>query len=195
MKFAKRMDQFGEGIFSTLLEMKKKRLSEGKPVIDLSVGAPNIPPAPHIIHALLEAAEKPENYVYAIQDLPELREAAALWYRRRYQVELDPETEIISLLGSQDGLAHIALSILDEGDLMLVPDPCYPVFADGPKIAGAELYYIDVYKRQDEILADPGDRGCCRSYFCLEVRLVQYAGDPGRPFYPEAGGLYEAVYS
>ncbi len=152
MRFAKRMEQFGEGIFSSLLAMKKERLAEGKPVIDLSVGTPNIPPAPHIIEALTEAAKDEKNYIYAIQDLPELRQAAAQWYRRRYRVELDPETEILALLGSQDGLAHIALSILDEGDLMLVPDPCYPVFADGPKLAGAEIYYMPQRKENGYII-------------------------------------------
>ena len=120
--------------------------------MDLSVGTPNIPPAPHIIEALVEAAKDEKNYIYAIQDLSELRLAAAQWYERRYQVSLDPETEILALLGSQDGLAHIALSILDEGDLMLVPDPCYPVFADGPKLAGAELYYMPQRKENGYII-------------------------------------------
>ena len=152
MQFAKRMEQFGEGIFSSLLAMKKRRLAEGEPVVDLSVGTPNIPPAPHIIEALVEAAKDEKNYIYAIQDLSELRLAAAQWYERRYQVSLDPETEILALLGSQDGLAHIALSILDEGDLMLVPDPCYPVFADGPKLAGAELYYMPQRKENGYII-------------------------------------------
>ena len=152
MQFAKRMEQFGEGIFSSLLAMKKRRLAAGKPVVDLSVGTPNIPPAPHIIEALVEAAKDEKNYIYAIQDLSELRLAAAQWYERRYQVSLDPETEILALLGSQDGLAHIALSILDEGDLMLVPDPCYPVFADGPKLAGAELYYMPQRKENGYII-------------------------------------------
>ncbi len=189
MKFAKRMDQFGEGIFSTLLEMKKQRLAQGKPVIDLSVGAPNIPPAPHVIQALLEAAEKPENYVYAIQDLPELREAAARWYRRRYQVELDPETEIISLLGSQDGLSHIALSIMDEGDLMLVPDPCYPVFADGPRIAGAEIYYMPQRKENGYLidLSEIPEEVAVRAKFML----VSYPNNPTAVTAPDS--FYEEL--
>lgn len=142
MEFAKRMDRFGEGIFSRLAEMRKEKQKKGERVIDLSIGAPNIPPAEHIRKALCEAAMCPENYVYAISDQRALLEAVAQWYQRRYQVEVDPQTEICSLLGSQEGLAHIALSIVDEGDLVLVPDPCYPVFADGPVLAGAELYYM-----------------------------------------------------
>ena len=146
MKFAKRMDRFGEGIFSRLAEIKNKRISEGKEVIDLSIGAPNIPPAEHIRKALCEEAMKPENYVYAISDTKKMLDTVADWYKRRYDVELDPDTEICSLLGSQEGLAHIALSIADEGDIVMVPDPCYPVFGDGPQIAGAELYYMPLKK-------------------------------------------------
>ncbi|WFR65116.1 aminotransferase class I/II-fold pyridoxal phosphate-dependent enzyme [Paenibacillus amylolyticus] len=142
MNFAKRMDHFNEGIFTRLLEIKRRRLENGQPVIDLSVGTPNIPPAQHIITALCEAAADPANYIYAVNDQSELLQAASDWYKQRYQVELDPATQICSLLGSQEGLAHISLSIVDEGDLVLVPDPCYPVFADGPLLAGAELYYM-----------------------------------------------------
>ncbi|MEK4275610.1 aminotransferase class I/II-fold pyridoxal phosphate-dependent enzyme [Paenibacillus sp. FSL R7-0026] len=142
MNFAKRMDHFNEGIFTRLLEIKRRRLENGQPVIDLSVGTPNIPPAQHIITALCEAAADPANYIYAVNDQSELLQATSDWYKQRYQVELDPATQICSLLGSQEGLAHISLSIVDEGDLVLVPDPCYPVFADGPLLAGAELYYM-----------------------------------------------------
>ena len=152
MKFAKRMDRFGEGIFSRLAEIKNKRISEGKEVIDLSIGAPNIPPAEHIRKALCEEAMKPENYVYAISDTKKMLDTVADWYKRRYDVELDPDTEICSLLGSQEGLAHIALSIADEGDIVMVPDPCYPIFGDGPQIAGAELYYMPLKKENDYII-------------------------------------------
>ena len=142
MQFAKRMDQFREGIFTKLLDIKRYRLEQGEPVIDLSVGTPNIPPGKHIIEALCTAAADEQNYIYAVNDQSELLEAVSYWYKTRYEVELDPKTEICSLLGSQEGLAHISLSIVDEGDIVLVPDPCYPVFADGPKIAGAQLHYM-----------------------------------------------------
>ena len=95
---------------------------------------------------------KPENYVYAISDTKKMLDTVADWYKRRYDVELDPDTEICSLLGSQEGLAHIALSIADEGDIVMVPDPCYPVFGDGPQIAGAELYYMPLKKENDYII-------------------------------------------
>ena len=124
MKFAKRMDCFGEGVFSTLADIRRKKEEAGERVIDLSIGAPNIPPAEHIRRALCEAAADEKNYVYVISDRPELLEAAAGWYARGYGVTLDPDTEICSVLGSQEGLAHIALSVIDEGELVLVPAPC-----------------------------------------------------------------------
>lgn len=142
MHFSERMNRFGEGIFTKLLEIKRQKEEKGELVIDLGVGAPNIPPAKHITDALCQAAADPKNYVYAIRDQKELLEAVAQWYHRRYGVDLDPSLEICSLLGSQEGLAHIALSVVDEGDVVLVPDPCYPVFADGPVLAGASLFYV-----------------------------------------------------
>jgi LL-diaminopimelate aminotransferase len=152
MQFAKRMDRFGEGIFSRLLDIKRKRLENGQPVIDLSVGTPNIPPARHIMEALCSAAADERNYIYAINDQSSLLEAVSLWYKKRYGVTLDPRTEICSLLGSQEGLAHISLSVADEGDLVLVPDPCYPVFADGPLIAGARLHFMPQKKENGYVL-------------------------------------------
>lgn len=152
MEFAKRMDRFGEGVFSMLAQMKNKKIEEGGSIVDLSIGAPNIPPAPHILKALSEECLKPENYLYAIQDHRELLEAVAQWYERRYGVSLDPDSEICSLLGSQEGLSHIALSIADEGDTVLVPDPCYPVFADGPSLAGAALHYMPQRKENHYVI-------------------------------------------
>ncbi|WP_040950348.1 aminotransferase class I/II-fold pyridoxal phosphate-dependent enzyme [Gorillibacterium massiliense] len=152
MQFAKRMDRFGEGIFTKLLEIKRRRLEQGEPVIDLSVGTPNTPPAKHIVEALCAAAADEKNYIYAVSDQRELLAAVSLWYKNRYGVALDPETEICSLLGSQEGLAHISLAIVDEGDTVLVPDPCYPVFADGPLIAGAELYYMPQKKENGYVI-------------------------------------------
>ncbi len=189
MEFAKRMDRFGEGIFSKLAEMKKEKLEKGERVIDLSIGAPNIPPAEHIRKALCEAAMVPENYVYAISDRKELLEAVAQWYERRYDVEVDPQTEICSLLGSQEGLAHIALSIVDEGQLVLVPDPCYPVFADGPTLAGAELYYMPQKKENGYIiqLKDIPEEVAQKARFMI----VSYPNNPTSVMAPES--FYEEL--
>lgn len=189
MKFAKRMDSFGEGIFSKLAEMKKKKLAAGEEVIDLSIGAPNIPPAAHITEALCKAAADPKNYVYAISDTKELLEAVSGWYERRYGVELDPETEVCSLLGSQEGLAHIALSIADEGDVVLVPDPCYPVFGDGPQIAGAELVYMPQKKENGYIiqLKDIPEDAAKRA----KLMVVSYPNNPTAAMAPDS--FYEEL--
>lgn len=184
MKFANRMNQFGEGVFSRLAVMRKNRLAQGKEVYDLSIGAPNIPPTKRIMEVMAEAVMKPANYVYAINDTQQLLEAVAQWYRRRYDVELNPETEICSLLGSQDGLSHIALSILDPGDVMLVPDPCYPIFADGPRIAGAELYYMPLQKENDYViqLQDIPEEIARKAKFML----VSYPNNPTAAMAPES---------
>ncbi|WP_290774228.1 aminotransferase class I/II-fold pyridoxal phosphate-dependent enzyme [Anaerofustis sp.] len=152
MKFANRMNMFSEGIFSKLANLKADKIKEGMHVVDLSVGAPNIPPAKHIIDALINQASDLDSYLYPLNDKEELKQAVALWYKRRYDVEIDPESEVISLLGSQEGLAHIALSIIDPGDVVLVPDPCYPVFADGPKLAGGEVYYMPQREENNYII-------------------------------------------
>lgn len=152
MQFSKRMEHFGENIFTTLLNMKKEIERNGGEVIDLSIGAPNIPPADHVIDALVEAAKDKKNYIYAIKDLDELHNAVAQWYQRRYHVTIDPDKEVVSLLGSQEGLAHIGLSVVDEGDLVLVPNPCYPVFGDGPVIAGAQLYPMPLRKEKNYLI-------------------------------------------
>jgi LL-diaminopimelate aminotransferase len=140
MEFSKRMDYFKPGIFSVLAQMKSDRLKAGGRVIDLSVGTPNIPPAQHIVDTLVQSAADRGNYIYAISDTEALQNAVSAWYKRRYGVGLDPKTETASLLGSQDGLAHLALSVIDPGDTVLVQDPGYPIFSDGPVLAGAALY-------------------------------------------------------
>jgi len=152
LKFAKRMNLFGEGVFARLAAMKQQKLSTDAEIIDLSIGAPNIPPPAHVMQVLAQEALKPENYVYAITDTRELLDAAADWYRRRYGVELDPASEICSLWGSQEGLSHIALTLIDDGDLTLVPDPCYPIFADGAKLAGSTLFYMPQLKEYDYVI-------------------------------------------
>lgn len=184
MKFANRMNQFGEGVFSRLAVMRKNRLAQGKEVYDLSIGAPNIPPTKRIMEVMAEAVMKPANYVYAINDTQQLLQAVAQWYKRRYDVELNPETEICSLLGSQDGLSHIALSILDPRDVMLVPDPCYPIFADGPRIAGAELYYMPLQKENDYViqLQDIPEEIARKAKFML----VSYPNNPTAAMAPES---------
>ena len=189
MKFAERMDCFGEGVFSSLADIRRQKEARGEMVIDLSIGAPNIPPEEHIRRALCEAAADEKNYVYAISDRPELLEAAAGWYARRYGVDLDPGSEICSVLGSQEGLSHIALSVIDEGELVLVPSPCYPVFGDGPKIAGAKIWPMEQRRengyviRLDEIPEEVARKA--------RLMVVSYPNNPTTALAPDS--FYEEL--
>ncbi|MCI3015704.1 aminotransferase class I/II-fold pyridoxal phosphate-dependent enzyme [[Clostridium] innocuum] len=152
MKFSKRMDLLAEGVFSRIDEEKQNMLASGKAVYDFTIGSPNIAPSKEVMDALITAAQQPESYMYSLHDTKELKETIQAWYRKRYQVELDTETEILSLQGSQEGLAHVALALCDEGDIVLIPAPSYPIFANGPKIAGAELYEMPMLKEYDYLI-------------------------------------------
>ncbi len=152
IKFADRMDSFKEGIFTTLANIKKERLKENKPVFDLSVGTPDFLPEKHVVDALVEAAKIPENFKYAITDKDEMLEAVQVWYKRRYNVELEKD-EIMSLYGSQEGISRIALTICNVGDTVLVPNPGYPVFAIGPMLNDANIEYYEL-KEENGYLID-----------------------------------------
>lgn len=142
MNFSHKLDAFEASIFTELLEAKLALKAKGMDTIDLSIGTPDLPPPEHVMRAIAEGAMKPENYVYAVKDRPQLLDTVAAWYDRRFGVTLEPQTQIVSLLGSQDGLAHLSMALCDPGDVVLVPDPCYPIFADGPKLNGCDVHYM-----------------------------------------------------
>lgn len=138
MDFARRMEQFQPGIFNVLNARRREMEAQGRQVWDLSIGTPDFKPALHIMEALSQAALKPENYRYSLTEHPELVEAVRHWYARRYGVTLAPE-ELMSVYGSQEGLAHIGLAICNPGDVVLVPNPGYPIFEMGPLLCGAHI--------------------------------------------------------
>lgn len=138
IQFADRMSDYKEGIFQLLDEKKEERLKGGKKVYNLSVGTPDFAPAPHIMEALLESAKKPENYRYSLKDRDELIKGVQYRFEKRYHVNLDPD-EITSVYGTQEGMAHIAFTLCNPKDIVLVPDPGYPVFSIGPSLAGVEI--------------------------------------------------------
>lgn len=143
LQFAERMKDFEEGIFQLLNEKKEEAQKQGKKIYNLSVGTPDFCPDTHVIKAVVDAASKPENYKYALADIPELTEAVAARYEKRYQVSL-AANEIMSVYGSQEGISHICLSLCDPGDVVLVPNPGYPIFGIGPSFAGAEIVTYDL---------------------------------------------------
>ncbi|MHB8917840.1 MAG: LL-diaminopimelate aminotransferase [Desulfocucumaceae bacterium] len=140
MQLSNRLKSLQSGIFCDMESRMKQVEARGITVINLGVGTPDRPPAPHVIEAVHRAADKHENYRYPLLGMPRLYRAAAGWYSRRFGVEIDPENEILVLMGSQDGLAHVAMGYVDRGDIALVPDPGYPIYAFGITMAGGELY-------------------------------------------------------
>ena len=138
---AERMMGLTSAIFSQLEELQKQAAAAGKDIIQLSIGNPDMAPAPHIVEALKTEIECGSNYGYTLsKGKPELLQAIAEWYHKKFKVELDPVSEVHSLIGSQEGLAHIGLCLVNPGDVVLIPDPGYPIFSAGPLIAGAELH-------------------------------------------------------
>lgn len=136
IKFARRMDDFEPGIFNVLDGRKNERLAQGKPVYNLSIGTPDFLPEPHVVEALAQAASDPANYRYSLGETAELTQAVQGWYKRRYGVELSAD-ELMAVYGSQEGLAHVGWTLCDPGDVVLVPDPGYPIFELGPYLCGA----------------------------------------------------------
>ncbi len=140
MKKAKRMESLSSSIFNEMEERKKIIEARGTKVINLGVGSPDLPPAPHIVKALRHAVEDPFNYTYPIVGLPRLYEALAGWYKKRFNVNIDPVGEVLVLMGSQDGLAHLAMAYVDPGDIALIPDPGYPIYSFSILMAQGEIF-------------------------------------------------------
>ena len=143
LHFASRMEAFQPGIFNVLNDRKLAMEAEGRRVWNLSIGTPDFQPDPHVMEAMAEACRIPFNYTYAVADLPELIEAVQGWYQRRYGVALAAD-EITSIYGSQEGIAHIGWALCDPGDIVLVPNPGYPIFSVGPELCGAKLVTYDL---------------------------------------------------
>ncbi len=141
--FAHRMDQLQSGIFNILNERKNQMEAAGRKVWNLSIGTPDFRPEPHVIQAMTACAQDPANWVYSLTETPELCQAVQAWYRRRYCVELEPE-EFLSIYGSQEGLTHIGWALCDPGDVVLFPNPGYPIFEIGPALCGAKIVHYDL---------------------------------------------------
>ena len=152
LNVAQRMEEFQPGIFNVLDERRQQRLAQGLPVYNLSIGTPDFLPEPHVVQALAQAASQPTNYRYSLTELPELVEAVQRWYLRRYGVELETD-ELMSIYGSQEGLTHIGWALCDPGDVVLVPDPGYPIFEMGPALCGAEIVHYPL-KEENGYLPD-----------------------------------------
>ena len=139
MQASQRLDRFGAEVFASLNNKLLALKAQGKTIYNMSVGTPDFKPYDHVVEALTQAAQDPEMWKYALRDLPELKQAVCDYYERRFGVSGITPSMVQSCNGTQEGVGHLGLALLDPGDTILVPDPCYPVFEAGAKIADAKL--------------------------------------------------------
>jgi len=140
MEEFRRIKRLPPYVFNIVNELKVQARARGEDIIDFGMGNPDLPTPPHIVEKLIEAVKNPRNHRYsASRGIAKLRSAITDWYRRNYGVELDPETEAIATIGAKEGIAHLALALLEPGDLALVPDPSYPIHPYSVIIAGGNV--------------------------------------------------------
>ena len=141
MQASQRLDRFGAEVFASLNNKLLALKAQGKTIYNMSVGMPDFKPYDHVVEALTQAAQDPEMWKYALRDLPELKQSVCDYYERRFGVSGITPSMVQSCNGTQEGVGHLGLALLDPGDTILVPDSCYPVFEAGAKIADAKLEY------------------------------------------------------
>jgi len=147
---SKRLKNLPPYLFAEIDRIKKDLREKGIELVDLSIGDPDQPTPAHIIEKLCEAARDPKNHRYALdQGLLEFRVAISNWYKKRFNVELDPHTEIQPLIGSKEGIAHLPLAFLNSGDIALIPDPCYPPYKGGTILADGKPYLLPLLKENN----------------------------------------------
>ena len=147
-KAAQRLEKFQTGIFAAMDAKKEALIASGREVINLSIGTPDFEPSRHVMEAVKEAVGDPFNYRYSLTDTPELLEALVSYYKRRYQTDIRPE-EITGVHGTQEGMGHLGLAMVNPGDVVLLPDPGYPIYEAGSLLADAEIYYYGMVKEND----------------------------------------------
>jgi alanine-synthesizing transaminase len=141
-------------VFNITGELKASARRRGEDIIDFGMGNPDGATPQHIVDKMIEAARKPDTHRYSLsRGIPRLRRAVANWYERRYNVSIDPDSEAIVTIGSKEGIAHLCLATLDQGDMVLVPNPSYPIHIYGPVIAGANIRSIAIHDT-DSFLAE-----------------------------------------
>lgn len=177
VRLAQRVQQLPPYLFARISQLIAEKRAQGVDVISLGIGDPDLPTPPHILDSLKQAADDPANHRYPESDgLPEFRRAIAQWYSDRHGVELDPDTEVLPLIGSKEGIGHFALCLIDPGDVALVTDPGYPVYEIGTMFAGGETVRLPLREedgwlpRLDEVPADVARRA--------QVLWLNYPNNP-----------------
>ncbi|MBR1735521.1 MAG: aminotransferase class I/II-fold pyridoxal phosphate-dependent enzyme, partial [Firmicutes bacterium] len=151
MDFSNKFGQSKANILMDLDNAKRRLEAQGREIINLSIGTPDLKPDKHVMEEFSKCFLDPENYKYGMTESPELLQAVISWYKRRYNVELKPEN-ITAVNGSQEGIAHIGFPLLNPGEAALVPDPCYQIFGFGAFLSGAELCYMPLLKENNYII-------------------------------------------
>ena len=164
------------GIFMEVANKKQEVMKQGKDVIDLSVGSPDLAPPSFVIDTLLQYAKDPSKYGYTLKGTPEFHRAVCYFYKTRYDVDLHADREVLQLMGSQDGLAHLATAIINPGDVVLVPDPGYPIYEASVTLAGGEIYPMPLKEKHkflpqlDQIPLDILQK--------TKMMIISYPGNP-----------------
>lgn len=182
MKFSKRMDRFGDEIFAALNVKKMELEAAGKKIYNLSIGTPDFETAPHIKQALADAALDSKNWKYSLKDIPELLDAVCRYYQRRFGVTITPD-QVASCNGSQEGIGHIGMVLCDEGDTVLLPTPCYPVFIAGVKMAGAKPWFYPMNEENGFLpqVADIPEEVARRAKYMIVSLPANPVGSVGNP--------------
>jgi len=150
VRLARRLEKLPPYFFVEISRKIAEKKAKGEDVVSFGIGDPDIPTPPHIIERLCKEAHEPANHRYPESDsLPELRQAVAEWYLKRFGVHLDPDKEVVPLIGAKEGIAHVAFCFIDPGDTALVPDPGYPVYNIGTTLAGGRSYFMPLYAKND----------------------------------------------
>ncbi len=153
-ELASRIKHLPPYLFASIDVMKQKAIQKGADLIDLSIGDPDMPTPSLIVNAMKKAVEKPFNHRYPLYEgMLSFREAVANWYKKRFGVKLDPQTEVLSLIGSKEGIGHIPLAFVNPGDTVLVPSPGYPVYSTGTLFANGKSYMMPL-KEENDFLPD-----------------------------------------
>jgi len=164
-------------VFNVTGELKLAARRRGEDVIDFSMGNPDQPTPRHIVDKLIESVQRPDTHGYSVsKGIVRLRRAICNWYKTRYDVELDPDTEAIVTIGSKEGIAHLALATLDTGDIVLVPNPSYPIHIYGPVISGADIRHVPMVQGAD--FFESLERSIQDSYPKPKMLIVNFPSNP-----------------
>lgn len=183
MQASQRLDRFGAEVFASLNNKLLALKAQGKTIYNMSVGTPDFKPYDHVVEALTQAAQDPEMWKYALRDLPELKQAVCDYYERRFGVSGITPSMVQSCNGTQEGVGHLGLALLDPGDTILVPDPCYPVFEAGAKIADAKLEYYPLVAEHNYLpyVADIDPEVADRAKYMIVSLPANPVGSVGTP--------------